>query len=95
MNLRYGLHVRRTIGASSMVRFPRVNAPPAISPMEHGLQTLLPRVVDGTRARWNWMSFEDFLRQINVETWDGQPALVGMVPSPARREMTRVAGPLS
>jgi hypothetical protein len=33
------------------------------------------------------MSFEDFLRQINVETWDGQPALVGMEPSPARREM--------
>jgi hypothetical protein len=48
--------------------------------MEHGLQTVLPRVVDGG-TRENWMSFEDFLRQINVETWGRQPALVWIVPS--------------
>jgi hypothetical protein len=35
------------MGVSSTVRFPRVNAPPATSPMEHGLQWVLPRVADG------------------------------------------------
>jgi hypothetical protein len=46
--------------------------------------TVLLRVVDGTQEGWKWMAFDEFLRQISIETWSGHQALVGMVLPPAR-----------
>ena len=53
-------------------------------------ETVLLRVVDGTREGWRWMPFDEFLQQISIESWNSQQALVGMVLPPARPE-TRAA----
>jgi len=49
-------------------------------------ETVLLRVVDGTWEGWKWMRFDEFLRQVNIETWKTEQALVGMVLPAARHE---------
>jgi len=48
-------------------------------------ETVLLKVVEGTREGWKWMAFNDFLQQISIEAWDTRQALVGMVLPPAQR----------
>lgn len=48
-------------------------------------ETVLLRVVDGSWESWKWMALDEFLRQISIEAWSSQQALVGMVLAPARR----------
>jgi hypothetical protein len=51
-------------------------------------ETVLLRVVDGAWEGWKWMGFDDFLRQISIESWNQRHALVGMVLPPVRRKPT-------
>ena len=87
--------MRCTSGPQGTLRIDGEQATPAQTETQMNGETVLLRVVDGAWEGWKWMSFDDFLRQISIETWDVQQALVGMVLSPARRETTRVASPLS
>jgi hypothetical protein len=54
----YELHVRRTIGLSSMVRFPKVHDPPVTSPMEHALRRRVQRSISLTGDEFRPMFFE-------------------------------------
>jgi hypothetical protein len=87
--------MRCTGGPRGTARIDGEQAKPAQKETQMSGETVLLRVVDGAREGWKWMSFDDFLRQISIETWDGQQALVGMVLSPTGRETTRAASPLS
>jgi hypothetical protein len=49
-------------------------------------KTVLLRAVDGAQEGWKLMSFDEFLRQINIESWNSRQALVGMVLPPSRSE---------
>ena len=42
-------------------------------------QTVLLRVVIGSREGWHWMELEQFLRDISLDKWNAKEALVGMV----------------
>jgi hypothetical protein len=48
---------------------------------------LLRVVVDGDWERWRWMKLDEFLRQINIESWNSREVLVGMVLAPARTDI--------
>jgi hypothetical protein len=48
-------------------------------------ETVLLRVVDGPWEGWRWMSFDEFLQRISIDTWNEGQALVGMVLPPVRR----------
>ena len=52
-------------------------------------ETVLLRVVDGAWEGWKWMKFDEFLRQVSIETWNQRHALVGMVLPPARSQRTQ------
>jgi hypothetical protein len=49
-------------------------------------ETVLLKVVNGAWEDWKWMELSEFLRQISIESWNEQYALVGMVLPPARRK---------
>ena len=49
-------------------------------------QTVLLRVVIGSREGWHWMELEQFLRDISLDKWNAKEALVGMVLPPLRQK---------
>jgi hypothetical protein len=49
-------------------------------------QTVLLRVVVGSREGWHWMELEQFLRDISLDKWNATEALVGMVLPAVRHE---------
>jgi hypothetical protein len=44
-----------------------------------GDEMVLLRVVDDAHEGWNWMPLEEFLKRLNLASWQDGQELVGMV----------------